>query len=1181
MSKKDNKDYSAAEVISLVQRAVGAITSGNLSGTVFGAPEDSSNYDVMSANAQGMMNNFIDRYVKNMAAAARFKRTAAVAATTGMGMAGVTILDKLAQFNPGAANALLGHHGIDEALKSMLRNANGLASATGRPLGGVMDPSLMSRNMMFAATQGALAINNAFTSKGAVDARFTGGLSLQQTASVANSILADRSHYEEWEKEQHRKTQIWQAYNAKGANDLSYMRKNGILTEGEVSAFKNGTAMTDAAVRSFNDHIKTFQKEMNGFVASVSKITGSFESAVDFLQDMTNGRAFAAGEAASRARRRAAQTAANLRVLAADTGLDPRALHGMARDFGSLMNAGMGKDVYEQYFGDRSVAANVGAMGAAAYAAYVKAHPGASAEELGRVKLGLSARSSGLGRGDAVKHNVLLAEAVRMGRISKEDAMKMARNGDQEAVYDFVRKIYGVAVDNILSSEPLMDIYTRRNADVVNELNTISLDEGTANEGVLKSQRQALSDAKMTVSSMLRTTSALKGDRNVARDVESMYKESMLDSGALKSAGLNDKQVQDLQEMVKQKRLGVRGIRDQLRKMGADEFTLNRAAFKLMSTKLHDKYGGQNSKEIDDALAQFDAMRDMAVPEFTAEDVKRYRVSKATTNVARRLQEQKAAYAKAKSEGDEDKAYEVLKGIRDRIGHVAAGRDENYTLGQDFIDFQIKQSAVYSGTGLLRNLAQDKRALAVGEAKAAYVQAMAQGRTSSQAWDAVGDVLQKKYGIQGKAFSRDMQQNTEERLRNYTTVKAVTAGVDLILQKSTFDETTKRNVTARVWAALRDESKRRNMEREVMRDSPKLNGLAREKEVIKRLMVQMLQTSLGEEAHSSKTAMTDEQKKLYSNAKNFDAASWRRAASSKEVDKVVEGQYLAAFDMLGVNENYLNQLYDGQNASEEEMREVSKQGAAWNEKQKAFLNAEGRAVMGTNEAVRSGAQALGNENTASIIGRADQIDAEEHNKALGAPGELDLAEARIAIGFKDKADYYKRMFGVGSNAKSFEARAREATRGRPGYIKAFTKHWGGEEANEISATHIANLLDSIRQETMGMERRAANKYIWEKYGDTFDMIGLRGILLEAKDSQGKKIKDVREIFGAFSGGLRAKDAAGGVISDADLEEALARGAVSTDAMNGDKNLNSDSSVTWLQIIAKSVEAIAKKSATDT
>ena len=86
----------------------------------------------------------------------------------------------------------------------------------------------------------------------------------------------------------------------------------------------------EAASNSFNEDVKKMTKELNGLIASVSKMTGSCDEAIRFLDNYTNGNMTSATESAKRARSRAAKLAANVRVAAADAGVSPEELYAMS-----------------------------------------------------------------------------------------------------------------------------------------------------------------------------------------------------------------------------------------------------------------------------------------------------------------------------------------------------------------------------------------------------------------------------------------------------------------------------------------------------------------------------------------------------------------------------------------------------------------------------------------------------------------------------------------------------------------------------------------------------------------------------------------------------------------------------------------------------------------------------------
>lgn len=1138
----NGKDYSAMEVAGMLQRVAGAVTSGNLSGTVFGAPEDASSYDILASNANGMMSGFIDRYAGSMIAANRFKRIRAVGAAVGLGSNGIGMLDKIAQLNPAVANNIMGLHGANEALESMLRNANGIASATGRSLGGVLNPQQMSTNMMFAATQGALAFNNNLNEHGAVNGKFTHGLSLQQAASVANSILADRSQYEEWEKEQHRKTREWREKNPTASG--RQMAEAGILTEAEATAFRHGTAMTDASVRSFNDRIKSFQKEMNGFVASVSKITGSFESAVEFLQDMTNGKAFSAGEEATRARRRAAQTAANLRVLAADAGIDPRTMYGMVKGFGDTFDAGMGKDIYERSFGNRTTAANVGAMSAAALASYMKAHPNATPEEIERVKLGLAARSEGYGQGDAVRHNGLLAEMVRRGGISESEALRLAKSGDQNAVYKVLRDFFGPAVDHIIASEPLRNMYESQNAEVTERLNKASFREGTSNERITLNQRRALNNAKTIASSMLRSV-----DKNAARNMENMQKEALLDTDTLKSMGLDDDKIQEFQELAKKKNWGSSIITRKLREMGVNEFQLNSRVFASMSEQIKSQYGGKGTAA-DQAIAQFENLRKMVTPEVTAVDIKKLRMNRLAEARSKKLEDLKAAYAQAKNEGNDAKANEILGQMHSMAEDAAAGGGD-YTL-KDGGFAEYMTGKFVSG----KPMTQEQKSQAAIGAKNAYEKAMREGATSDEAWAAAAETLKTDYKVEGfDKFSSP--EKRRELYKNYRRLEDATALFESIMNRAGIGEKDQRRYQ------MRAEFQKR------LRSGSVFESLARNKN-LKGLKGAALETEIARLAAGEVAGGVFGMFKQQNGDPIVGVKAIREFLGSKDADQMLEGMKLGTFDYAAVDAGRVERQTNGQNATKEEQDAASLLAARRSESMNAMGHAKGRALGAADEWVEAGGQQLDNANTLARVTRGDQLLAEAKNKAFGGPDAFDKDRASRLLKVSEKMGALKRMFGA-DKFESFEAAANRT--GNKEFREAFT----GKKGGKIENKNIAEYFQRLLSEGAGKSPEEF-KTILENNRDKLLQLGVYNRLTEAKDDKGQLI-DPRHMMQAFVTATASMETEQKRETDEKKrekmqEDALTAGYVAQSVKDGDKRLASDESLNYLKIMADALETMA-------
>ena len=1155
MADDKKKTYTLEETLNMMQTVANALMSGKMEDTVFAAPQDVSTYDNVAATANGMVNNLVAKYATKMADRHVFRREHAVSAVLGAGQPGVDILKMLRQYSPDLSDRILGISGMHEGTQALLLNANGIASATSGMLGGVMNYGQMATNYRRAATQGSLALANNLNRHGGVDTDFTYGLNLKQAAVVGNNILADSSQYDDWMKKELARTAEWEsAHSGEDPESKEYRKQrkqDNILTEGQIKGFRYGASMTPEAVTSFNEHIKGFQKEMNGFVASVSKITGSFEGAIDFLQDLTNGEAFSAGAKAQKTRDNAARVAYNLRALAADTGMPPTAMANIMNRTGGLFDTARGLSQDERLVGDRSVATNVAAMSAAAFAQWQKAHPSATTEQQEQARYRFESRAVGLAKGDAVKDNVMLAQLVKMGRISKEEALKLVESGDQRKVGNFLKseRGFGSQADLIRNNRAYMDMLTRKNADLVNEFDAASLDRGMTNESVIVNQRNALDTGKKVVSSML---SSIVG-RSVTGEIADIQKGAMLDDDVLRKAGLDEQQIEKAK---KQGNLPTASLRRYLvEKLGADERVLHKEASKKMVKAMRDRYGDKEGAQ--SAIDHFEELLKDANPEATDDEIKNMAISDKMGEANRKLNKTKGEMLKSK--GADVK-------VMDFIGKAAAGEDELALRDEGFIK-KVLESEL---TGVDSGIAEAALKAGLGAYNASTDAKRSMKDTMADVQKAMNDQLEEK-GVGRRVRKLTDKKNLKEIGERHVKTKAAAALFDSVLSTTDRDDASKEEARKKFIGNLRD---------------IKFEDVTREEGESDEHYAERVHASIAK-AVIAATVGDKDKKNGALNADEVSEKGLGRALRTKTAQETVRKSMHAIFDKVvsdeGAVRSRVRNEVDVSKMTEEQRREYDLRKAADGEKN--FNNAESRVHTAgdMNRSMSAGAQALREDYTKDVISTADAAEAKIRNKSLGdleSPGNFnDFQEAMIddKLHMDDKMKYLREMFATrtkdgkrvneagkeGRDNKSLVRVVREKALESEGTRKMF----GVTDAKDIKESNVATVFKRILNdpEMAKLDDKAFDKALDHT---VLKELGLLKYVRGVKDA-GERQMASRGVMSAYVAGAAAEEGEA-------RDDAVRRGYRTPSLTSGGSNV-SVTALSYLEKIHRALEEIASNS----
>ena len=733
------KTYSEAQVKEMLQTIMQAVQKGDLQNTVFGAPADSSTYDVTASQANGMVENLYQTYYNTLSNRYKSQRVHAFAAATGFGKVGGALMGQIMHFNPELGNAMLGLHGIDQAAAGFIQSADAIARAGGGVAGSLYNPAQAHSNVARAVSLGSRIFKNNFNDDGTINTDFTGGLSLNQSGFVSRSMMSSRENTLEWGRSERKATEDFKKEWIKNNQDkmtddgkmpAAYYRdlKNaGRLGEQEINMFEQGIARTRGATDSYVNKMKDFQKGINSLLASMSKVTGSFDTAVDFLQDMTNGKAFTIGSEANEVRERARVVTANVRAMAASAHMDPREFRNLYRmvsdkteGIGAQFNYGQGLDDWNVLFGDRKTGANLEALTAGAMAAFKKNHPDATPEEMQRREIAYKQRAKAYGAGDMSKLVPILSYLTTTGQLQKEDVKRIVESGDAEVAYRTAKRHMGNEIDTILANRGLRERFGDADSNFTQDMQNLGMSAGIQNEGIVKNQQEAISLAKRMVSSQM----TQKTGEHEAANIAQMDVEAVLES--LEESGVNETDIEALRKMAKEDDIadGNYLARQAVNNYGANEMALNAARIKNLRSKIQTKYGADG----ENALKAFDLATKGLDAEVTDDDIRLHRTNKKVAAINRENLHRRTRYLEDKKNGTAEGEKQAQTEIDNAITSILGGVKDNSTLTLDNVDFTRSMfEGFLSNKEEYKNLSPEKQKTVMADALRTYNDAMAKG----------------------------------------------------------------------------------------------------------------------------------------------------------------------------------------------------------------------------------------------------------------------------------------------------------------------------------------------------------------------------------------------------------------------------------------------------------------------
>lgn len=525
-------NYGLSDIKSMFNDALYG-NRGILPNLSFMPPRDPSEYDDISWQARVNQQELFEQFLDQTVGQAANRRAAAMSSALGLGQAGMSVFRAAMGIDPRTALSAIGHFGGADAARTILSMGNSMAYARGAGMGGVLDPSTLIQNTNFAAVQGGMAYANNFNLDGSINAEQTRGLSLPTVGYVIGRTLSDRSSYTAW------------ADRIRRGQGLTAAEQS--LTENDIQAFMAGESLDpkkfEAASNSFNEDIKKMTRELNGLIASVSKMTGSCDEAIRFLESYTNGNLTSSTESARKARTSAAKLAANIRVTASDAGISPEYVYGLAGRFqATTMPALAAYDQKAMRLGASRLFAGTAGLGALSFAEWAKANPGANREQVDQAQTAIELQLKGYNDSGMYSLNMLAAKLKHMRPdLDMSEYEDMLKRGSASGAKDWL--IARAGRQNVMKfmSDPREAQLAALNPEINAEaqrFRRISIGHGQAAEARRVAQyREFMGTIDFAVSA------AAGNDEEKLRqigDTRELYKGQLLSDQVLKTAGVSD-----------------------------------------------------------------------------------------------------------------------------------------------------------------------------------------------------------------------------------------------------------------------------------------------------------------------------------------------------------------------------------------------------------------------------------------------------------------------------------------------------------------------------------------------------------------------------------------------------------------------------------------------------------------
>lgn len=1059
--------------------------TGAFLSTVFARPDPVNSYDSVANQAQMLRNDMYSAYMQPNTNDLTDKRIRHISGMLGMGSAGVKMMKSANNFAPGIMEMVLGHHGGMAAQMNIVNSANAIGAVRSGFMGGMADPQQMNANQQLGMRIAMEAYRNNFDKSGGVDIGQTRGLSLDQAVLNSNRVLQDKSVYESF------------AQKAKSIDPR--------LTESEIKNFTSGSGATDRVVKAFSQHIKQFTKEINAFTASVTKMTGDFEETINFMQRATGGQLYKDTDSASKLRKDAVRMANNLRIIAADAGMNPQELYMHSGLMGGIFESSQGRtNAFATHFANKVSGTRLGMIGAAAFANYVKHNPNATNEERGAAQNGIAANVADYGSGDLSKMNVVLSRFVDEGKVTKEEAERLAGTGNAEQMAKFLATKVGgkTNLDKLLSNGRTMASWRHRYSKTLADLDEIGFSKALARERLEKGGRNRMDDEL----SFLANTAGDDRQDTVRRELKNITNEAFMNADILKSAGMTDDQAHEFARKASTGMWGRERILDEVSAYtNVDTLKLTREAYKEVSRRAQDSdvLTAEEKESIEKAR------KDSFGREVNEEDMKKARKAVANKALTKSLQEVKARWSSAKTM---EERHAILGKTSEFYNAVLEGKARGYSLfaSPDTASGGANVEAVLaSGTTFKekdeKNPQRQQDIIQMG--KKAYSRVLEAGGSEEAAWKAAAAEMQKR-----GAASVDVSPEARKRAISIDTAQSAAENVMLrYLEGSNISDEDKKSYSTKIQAKVKS----------LMKDNPNIT----EEQAINKAL-------------KSELSLAKDKDGLDIRAGGIDAFLKNKKDT---VSKAVESAYMDKYTGITFTKNAQIPLDDKGEAEAKELAERQVLGenaddvnsfSAGTKTEDAANASRGMGKFTT--VIEEATGALKNLTSAAQVLASDQRDAKNQNE-----GFLD----RMKLG-KEKRDAMLAKYGLDEENFGRHIDFRNLT---VAAIRAGSPLLDGKTNEEKNKFFQEGFKEILGQEGLDFK---SDKAVIEAVDKKFSNMGtgatlkaLQGTLNYGKDKGDIGYRSIAEIIAGYSAGDKATLSEKG-------EQALAQ-KVKIDGINAD------------------------------
>jgi hypothetical protein len=527
--------------IDLFKDLIASNPHGILGNTVFSATLQSFQYDTTVATAASYRKKLYDTYTNPVASDIAYGRIGDMSTQLGIPQVGQNFIKFLYDnIATSAIESIIGHHGGQKAQENIITSANAIGATRSGVLGDLTNPRQLNENNQLGLRYAMDAYKSNFNARGEIDIGQTHGLTLDQATMISNAVLQDKSQYDAF---------------VKTAKD-----KNPQLGDEELRKFKDGIGTSEAVASAFSKQIKEFSGGINQFVASVSKMTGDFEEAINFMQRATGGKLFDAGKDAAKLRKDAVALATNMRIVAADSGMNVQELYLRSGMMSSVFDAAQGRtSAFANMFANKVSSTTLGNIGATAYARWTQANPNATKEQRDAAAAGISANIADYGQGDMSKMNVIMAQLVDTGKVSRKDAEELARRGNAEQMYTFLDSKFGGRLNTFLQDGRYLATLRRKHSRTLTGLDAVALSEGLENERDEKGGRNLLNKEFEAIAAQS------GGDIVFGTADASTTLDAYTDTKVLEAAGLTETEAKDFSKKAKENNWNQETIKQELK----------------------------------------------------------------------------------------------------------------------------------------------------------------------------------------------------------------------------------------------------------------------------------------------------------------------------------------------------------------------------------------------------------------------------------------------------------------------------------------------------------------------------------------------------------------------------------------------------------------------------------------